>query len=331
VPAVNRTLRPTRRLLGWLVASAIVVGACSSSDDDSTTDTTAPDATTTAPVETTTTAVPLPTAAAEDTSGDQTPPVGTNGIALDDDGRAWIADLEGDQVIQVDLDSGELLRRFPTPTDAGPDDLAIDDQGRVFWTGFTSGQVGRIDPATGEHVIVADVPPGANPIAISDDGRLFVGLAVTADGLYEIDPTGATAPRRMSDGLGNVNGFDVAADGMIYGPRATGELVRIDHESGEVLATVATDLGYGVSVREAEPGVFWFMAVPPSPRLLRIEVAAGASEGSRTDEVLVDSPIVDNFAIADDGTFVVTTFDRPVVVRVDPTTGESTELPLGTP
>ena len=283
------------------------------------------------PAETTTTGVPLPTAAAEDTSGDQTPPVGTNGIALDADGNAWIADLEGDQVIQVDIDSGEILRRFPSPSDAGPDDIAIDDQGRVFWTGFTSGQVGRIDPATGEHVIVADVPPGANPIAFSDDGRLFVGLAVTADGLYEIDPTGATEPRQMSEALGNVNGFDVAADGMIYGPRATGELVRVDHESGEVLATVAADLGYGVSVREGDPGELWYMAMPPSPRLLRVGVEPGASTGSVTEEVVIDSPIVDNFAIADDGTFVITTFNRPAIIRLDPATGESTEIAVGTP
>jgi streptogramin lyase len=273
--------------------------------------------------------VPLPTAAAEDTSGDQTPPVGTNGIALDAEGHAWIADLDGDQVVQVDVESGEILRRFPSPDGAGPDDIAIDEQGRVFWTGFVSGQIGRIDPASGEHVIVADVPPGANPIAFSDDGRLFVGLAVTADGLFEIDPTGATEPRQMSESLGNVNGFDVGSDGMIYGPRATGELVRIDHESGEVLATVAADLRYGVSVRESEPGVFWFMAMPPSPRLIRIEVEPGAAEGTRTDEVLIDSPIVDNFAVAEDGTFVITTFDRPAIIHLDPATGESTETAIG--
>lgn len=336
---MNLRSRSARAFFATVTTLSLLVGACSSSSEDSTSDDSTSDTTDssddptsapTAPAETTTTGVPLPTAAAEDTSGDQTPPMGTNGLALDADGHAWIADLDGDQVIQVDLDSGEILRRFPSPTDAGPDDVAIDDQGRVFWTGFTSGQIGRIDPATGEHVVVADLPPGANPIAFSADGRLFVGLAVTADGLYEIDPTGAGEPRLMSESLGNVNGFDVAADGMIYGPRATGELVRIDHESGEVLATVAADLSFGVSVRESEPGVFWFMAMPPSPRLHRIEVEPGASEGTVTEEVLIDSPIVDNFAIDTDGTFVITTFDRPAVIRLDPTTGDATDIALGT-
>jgi sugar lactone lactonase YvrE len=332
-------LRRARRPAAALAVALLVLGtaACSSdddaSDDASTDDTSADGSSTTAAPGSTSSTLPLPSlpaapAAADAT--DQTPPSGSNGIAIDDDGMLWIADGTGNQVIQVDPAEGAIVSRWPAPDGAWPDDVAIDDAGRVFWTGFQSGEVGRIDPSTGEHVIVAEVAPNANPITFTDDGRLFVGLAVTADGLYEVDPVGRDAPRLLNDELGNVNGFDVAMDGMLYGPRANGEIVRIDWEAGTVLDVVADGFGIPVAVKEGPDGYLYVLSNTPSPTISRVDVATG--EVTEVAALTLPGSLADNFAIDREGTFYVTTFDQPTLVVVS--TGQdgtvSTELPLGT-
>ena len=313
----------TRRLALAAVLIASIVAACSSDDDRSSTTTGAP---TRAAESTTTSPGPsLPAAPTRDDTGDQTPPVGTNGLHLDADGNLWIADGQGDQVIQVDVDSGAILARYPTAGGATPDDIAIDEPGRVFWTGFGSGDIGRIDPATGEHVYVADLPEAANPITFALDGRLFIGLAVLDDALYEADPRGIDGARLLSEDLGNVNGFDVAADGYLYGPRANGEVVRIDWEAGTVTDVIASGLGFPAALKEGPDGALYVLsAAPAPPTIRRVDIATGAV----TEVVELDTRVVDNLAVGADGTFYVTTFDRPVVLVVPPD-GEPHELPIG--
>jgi streptogramin lyase len=325
--------------IAMAIGLLLAAGACSDDEgDDASSD--ADGATTTVAPESTTSTLPppsLPPAPAADASGDQTPPIGTNGITVDADGMLWIADGVGNQVIQADPGSGEILQRWPAPEGAWPDDVAIDEDGRVFWTGFQSGQIGRIDPANDEHVIVAEVAPNANPITFTEDGRLFVGLAVTADGLYEVDPTGRDEPRLLNEELGNVNAFDVAADGMLYGPRGNGEIVRIDWESGTVLDVVADGFGVPTAVKEGPDGALYVLSNTPTPAISSVAIDSGevAEVAALTD---LPGSLGDNFAVTEgegDGaiTFYVTTFDAPTlaVVTSGPDGTTMSELPIGEP
>ncbi len=323
-----RTLATVVVGLATVIGLAAVVVGCGSSDEgtqtagnsspESSADTGPPD---TGPAGTsaTTTATTLPAAPDEDTSGDQGPPVGTNGLVVGPDKTLWLADGEGNQILAVDLTSGEILRRFPAPDGAWPDDVAFDEAGRIFWTGFEGGQVGRIDPATGEHVIVADVGPGANPITLDDDGNLLVGRALTAEGLFSVDPGGTGAPVELAESIGNVNAFDVAADGVLYGPRAPGDIVAVDPHSGRVTKVVATAPGFSAAVREA-PGstadavVLLVLNVTPAPAVHTLDVASGAF----TELMSLDVAAADNLAVAEDGTIVVSTFSTAEVVVRSP-------------
>jgi streptogramin lyase len=318
-----------------IIAGLLPLAACSSDDEGGASSgtsasdigptTTATDPTGTDPTGTAGAESPLtyPSAGTADESGDQTPPVGTNGVVLGPEGTLWIADGEGNQLIEVDTESGEILARFPAPEGAWPDDLAFDADGLLYWTGFESGQIGRIDPAAGEHVLFSEVPPGANPITFTDDGRLLVGLAVTTDGLYEIDPETGEATQLAAE-VGNVNGFDVAADGYLYGPAATGEVVRIDTTTGEVVDTVAEGIGFSGAVREGPDGALYVLVAAPSPTVRRLVI----DTGELTDVAPLDTQLVDNMAVTDDGTLYVTTFNRPAVIVVAPD-GTTTELTLG--
>lgn len=326
----------TSRALSIAVICVLPLAACSSDDEDSATSTDTSDqrtATTDAAgpaggSDTATSAglappLTYPAAGAADESGDQTPPVGTNGIVLGPDGTLWIADGEGNQLIEVDAESGEVLARYPAPEGAWPDDLAFDADDLLYWTGFESGQIGRIDPASGEHVLFSEVPPGANPITFTDDGRLLVGLAVTADGLYEIDVETGEATQLAAE-VGNVNGFDVAADGFLYGPAATGEVVRIDTATGDVVDTVADGIGFSGAVREGPDGALYVLVAAPEPAVRRLDLESG----ELTDVAALDTQLVDNLAVTDDGTLYVTTFNRAAVIVVAPD-GTTSELALG--
>lgn len=313
---------PGARLRTLVVVGAalvLVAGACGSSDDDESTAGTGSLSTTSTGDPTDTTArgpgTTLPAAPAEDASGDQTPPVGTNGLVVDPGGTLWLADGEGNQILAVDLSSGEILRRFPAPDGAWPDDVAFDEAGRVFWTGFEGGQVGRIDPDTGEHVVVAQVGPGANPITLADDGRLLVGRALTAEGLFAVDPDGSDAPVEVAATIGNVNAFDVAADGLLYGPRAPTDVVAVDPATGTVSDVVAAAPGFTAAIREAPEStvdavVLLVLSVTPTPAVHTLDVASGTF----TELVSLDAAAVDNLAVTGDGTIVVSTFNTPELV-----------------
>ena len=248
---------------------------------------------------------------------DQTPPSGSNGLAFDAEGMIWLADYFGDQVLKIDPANGEILERYNDECNgAGPDDIAIDEQGRVFWTGFTNGVVGRIDPNTRDNVIIAELPVGANPIAFSDDGRLFVGLAVINDGLYELDPEGVEEPVLIADALDNVNAFDFGPDGFLYGPQLiNGAVVKIDVQNGEIVETIADGYGFPCSVRYSEDDNLLYILSANPKSLSTIDLDDYSKRVFATPE----TQAADNFAIGPDHNFYITGFDMPRinVVNVD--------------
>ncbi len=274
---------------------------------------------------TTTTTTPLPPPI-----DDQTPPVGANGIADAGDGSFWVADLAGGELLRVDATSGAILARFGEADGlTAPDDVAIADDGSVYYTGLNDGVVGRVT-TEGDVEVVAEVPVGVNPITLTDDGRLFVGLEVDApaDAIYEIDLTGDTEPRLVGEDMGRLNAFDVGPDGFLYGPgfglEGAGTLVRVDVETGET--EVITDgFGYSVSVRFGEDGTAYVAQTAP-PKLWSVDL-----ETREMTEVATPSiPLVDNFAITDDG-FALTAFNAPTIELFGPDGTSEGQITIGSP
>ena len=192
----------------------------------------------------------------------------------------------------------------------------------------------------------AALPPGTNPIAWSTDGTLYVGEAVTADGLYEVTPpeggqTSAPAPRTISDAVGNVNAFDVGPGGLIYGPNyvdQTGTVVAIDPADGAV-TTIADIPGYPTALRTIDDHRLLVLANLPSA-LYEVDLSTlpaaddpnppedpRATVTPRGDVVLAT---VDNFTVAPDGTIYVTSFNQPTVLAIAPD-GTTRTITIGTP
>ena len=167
----------------------------------------------------------------------------TNGIYVDPQQRLWVASTIGNELLVMDPESGEILERYGNDVRLTiPDDLVIGPDGTVYWTALLAGTIGKMTP-DGEISIVADIGPGVNPITLSDDGRLFVGLCFMGSGLYEVDPEGVESPRAiMTDTM--INGMDFGPDGYLYAPAwFEGTVLRFDVDTGEI--TTAVD-GIGV-------------------------------------------------------------------------------------
>jgi len=265
--------------------------------------------------------VPLP-----DGEVDQAPPKGANGLAWDGQ-KLWMADLNGGQILAVDPRSGKILGRFGESegVTGGPDDLAVGPDGAIYWTGFNDGIVGRLGP-DGRGKSIANVGPGANPIAFSPEGKLFVGRAVTAEGLYEVDPTGSTPPRQVSSTTGNVNGFAFGPDGAIYGPRyedQKGSVVRIDPASGETTEVVG-GLGFVSALKFGPEGKAYVLSSVPK-QVLAVDLQTKQAVPYATPA----TQAVDNLAYDGDGSLVVSGFNEPALSVIPPTGGEVRLVRIG--
>jgi len=266
-------------------------------------------------------------------AADQAPPVGLNGIVYDHD-RLWIADYKGAQLLGVDPASGAIVSRY-TKADglsSAPDDLAVAADGTIYWTGFDSGDIGRIRfDAAGKPTfdVVANIGAGANPISIAEDGAIYAGRAVTGDGLFQIDPSGATPPRQIVATVGNVNAFDVAPNGRIYGPRygpqKTGALVRINPGDGAIEeVTPGLSLPFAVKVSADGSSAFVAESGPPA-QITRIDLMTGTA----TAFGKVDATLLDNLALGPDGTVFVTLFNGPKIAVLAPDGSTRTTLTVG--
>lgn len=249
---------------------------------------------------------------------------GSNGIAVGPDGNLYVASVSGREIVVMDRRSGRVLERLGAEVGVEtPDDVAFGPDGSLYWTALFAGQVGRLAP-DGTASIVAQLPPGPNPIAFNAEGRLFVGLAAFGDGLYEIDPAGVEPPRRvLAPPTGGLNGFAFGPDGDLYSPQTTtGSVIRIDVDAGTV-SPFATGFVLPVAVDFDSRGRL-YVNDTAADQIVRIDPATGHRE------VFAElSDGVDNLAFDAADALYVTSLIQGSVRRVDQTGRVRTLSPGG--
>lgn len=253
---------------------------------------------------------------------------GANGLALDAEGRLLVASVFGGELVALDPVTGKIVKRIGHSAGVdGPDDVALGPDGSIYWTDIIIGEVGRLAPDG--TVTKQSVGPGVNPIAFTDDGRLFVGQAFFGDGLYEVDPELADPPRTVIPDstvppyIAQLNGFDFGPDGMLYSPQPfLKRIVRVDPETGAI-AVVASMPDFPTSVEFDSQGRLH--ASLSGGTIVRVSTSTGEFE---TVTEIRDA-VLDNMVFDDRDRLYVSNSDDGAIYAVAPGGGVRTLVPAG--
>lgn len=248
----------------------------------------------------------------------------TNGISFDPDGRLWVANVFGATITQIDPETGDVLDRL-TPEDLVffPDDVIVAPDGTMYWTEIAFGAIVKRPPGGPSTFIV---PPGglnsANPLTLSDDGRLFAagcyGAPPGNNSLVEIDP--------VAGGIINTLAADVPLcasnsmdwwDGFLYSPQPYGaSVLRIDQDTG-ASTPVTTNWPVPIGVAINSTGEVYALAQGVG-EVVRIDVDDPDTDNNR--EVVAEIPYgwADNITFdANDRLYISSASDSVIAEVLD--------------
>ncbi len=238
---------------------------------------------------------------------------GVHGLRFDRNGTLYATSVIGQSVFTVDTETAEVTTVIAPPAGMG-DDIAFAADGTMVWTAIEDGIVYARTPGQPVRRVLEGYK-GVNAVAFDPTGtRLYLSLVFYGDALYEVDLTGASAPRLIADAPGGLNAFDVAEDGTIFGPLAFGgAVVSIDPETGET-RTISDDVVSPGALKLESPTSA--LVVDDGHAVKRVDLTDG------TTTLIAEMPAeADNLAIAADGTVYVSLHETNAILRLDVAAG----------
>jgi sugar lactone lactonase YvrE len=252
---------------------------------------------------------------------DQTPPLGTFGLAFHND-QLWVADFYRGQVLAVDPDSGSIIKRLESQDGVSPEvsDVTVSREGTIFWLGYNDGAVAVL--SNNEYKTFANVTPGTYSIALSTDNKmLYVGGAVGRPGsVWTVD---LTRQDRAKETVAStpIRSFDVGPGDKLYAPRfgaagaragVSGALLQIDPVTGATIEVVS-GLDGPIAVKlSPDKTTAHILTLPPGgkPALEAIDLATGAR---KRPAIELRTPLADNLAVAADGRIFVSSYNDSLI------------------
>ncbi|MEL7099892.1 MAG: hypothetical protein AAGM84_13775 [Pseudomonadota bacterium] len=238
---------------------------------------------------------------------------GVHGITEGPDGQLYVGSVVGAATYSVAPESGAVATHIPAPMGMA-DDLEFGPDGSLAYTAYLAGMLHLRRP-DGTIDTVATGLPGLNSLAWTSEGRLFATQVFLGDALYEIDPTGAQAPRKIMEGMGGLNGFDFGPDGRLYGPLwFKGQVVAVDVDAA-TLEVVADGFKIPAAANFDSKGNLYVVDTALG-QVLRVDVSTG-------DKTLVaEVPnAIDNLALTKDDRLFITNMADNGVYEIDTETG----------
>lgn len=248
---------------------------------------------------------------------------GVHGLAVDRQGRLLAGSVVGMSITQVDINTGKGSILVDAPQGQA-DDIAIGPKGEMAWTSFLQGVLRIRDNDSAPIRVIAKDLPGINSLAFDQKtGKLYASQVFLGDALWEIDPTGATAPRQIAKGLGGLNGFEVGADGWIMGPLwFKGQIVKVNPADGEI-KVINSEFKVPAAANYDSKGQIWAIDTKTG-ELFKINPA----DGKRSKVAQLETGI-DNLALdAKDNIYVSNMVDNGVQ-QVNASNGSARQITKG--
>ncbi|MGD8323933.1 MAG: hypothetical protein PVF50_06160 [Gammaproteobacteria bacterium] len=238
---------------------------------------------------------------------------GVHGIRFDANDNLYAASVIGQSIYTVDIDTGTVNTLIEPPDGMG-DDIAFAADGTMVWTAIENGILYARSPE-GSIRRVLEGYRGVNAVSFAPDGRtLYLSLVFYGDALYEVDLYGDAPPRLISEGHGGLNAFEVASDGMIYGPLVFGgRVVRIDPATGASETVSDEFVSPGALKLESDETA---LVLDDGAEIKRVVLATGETS------VLARLPAgADNLAIDSSGRVFVSLSETNAIVEIDAQSG----------
>lgn len=248
---------------------------------------------------------------------------GVHGLSIDGLGRLLACTIIGNSIWEVNRVTGQAQVYIGGP-DGQADDMAIGPAGQMAWTSYLMGEVHyRATPDAQIRVVAADLP-GINAVAFDPKtAKLYVSQVFAGDALWEIDVSGRRPPRLIAKDLGGLDGFQVGADGMIYGPLwFKHSVVKIDPANG-ALSVINDQFDAPSAVKLDAQRNLWVVDAATG-ELSKVDPVSGRKTVFKTLK-----PSLDNLAIAPNGTIYVSNFADNSITAVDIWSGSSRLLTGG--
>ena len=248
---------------------------------------------------------------------------GVHGLAVDKQGRLLAGSVVGMSITQVDIKTGKGTVLVDAPQGQA-DDIAIGPKGEMAWTSFLQGVLRIRDNDSAPIRVIAKDLPGINSLAFDQKtGKLYASQVFLGDALWEIDVTGAAAPRLIAKGVGGLNGFEVGADGWIMGPLwFKGQIVKVNPADGEI-KVINSEFKVPAAANYDSKGNIWAVDTKTGG-LFKINPA----DGKRSLVAQLETGL-DNLALdKDDNIFVSNMVDNGVQ-QINPSNGSARQITKG--
>lgn len=241
---------------------------------------------------------------------------GVHGLAIDAKGRLLAGSVLGSSLWEVDRNTGAARVMVPAP-EGQADDIAVGPKGELAWTNYLMGMIRYRESDGAPLRVLAKDLPGINSLDFDRrNGKLYASQVFLGDALWEIDVTGKAPPRLIKKDMGGLNGFEVGADGMIYGPLwFKGQVVKISPANGD-LTVINSEFKTPAAANLDGKGNLWVVDTKTG-ELSRIDLATGRKTVARQLK-----PSLDNLAIAPDGTVYVSNMANNSIEAYNPANDE---------
>lgn len=153
------------------------------------------------------------------------------GMAISD-GKLYVTDI--DELVEIDLGSGEILNKYPVPGAEFLNDAASYN-GKIYFTDMNKGLVHVLDE--GEVSTVSEGNTSINGVALSNDGKMY-GLDGSGLKMIKSDGTSEMVNTVVTGG----DGLIILGDGNYVASRWAGEIYFVD-EDGETLLLDTKEAG----------------------------------------------------------------------------------------